>query len=157
MTPDWGQVVDSFVEAHGQAFTAALDRSTPELMEALMSRGVINTVVRAYARPPDGWLPDEYEQGVITERNQRNVKALSDKQSTTFAVGGFAVLIGQNHEAEYVARMGEQLDSAEGRVQVRKAGAFDAGTLTFTGCPPAKQAIVEQEVARFSEKAVKFI
>lgn len=103
------------------------------------------------------WVPQDPDLATAAEVNGQAIKELDDDESTHFAVGGFLLLIGDGHGDGFVQYVDGQADKATGTVSVRKGGiGRGSGRLTFTGVPPAKQAIVEEAVARFSDKTVRF-
>jgi hypothetical protein len=100
-------------------------------------------------------LTDE-DLEAIAGVNRDNVKDLDDRESVSYVVGGFALLIGDGHDQAHVDYVNGQQDKAGGSVTVRKGGITSAGSLTFTGCPPAKQSVAQSAVERFSDKSVRF-
>ena len=99
---------------------------------------------------------DDGDLEAIAGINRANVKDLDDRESANYVAGGFAVLVGDGHDQAHVDYVNAQQDRCAGRVTVRKGGLTSAGSLTFTGCPPAKQSVVQAAVERFSDKSVRF-
>jgi hypothetical protein len=109
------------------------------------------------APTPPTWTPGEQDHTAAATANATFVDALPDRVSATFTVAGFLLLIGDGHADQHQAYANAAPDAARGQVTVRKAGlGRGAGSLTFTGVPPAKHEVVRSAVARFSRKEVRF-
>jgi hypothetical protein len=110
----------------------------------------------AYLNLDAAWVPDDASLDAIAEVNRDTVKALDDGDSVDFAIGGFVLLIGSDHEGPFTRYVQAQDDLVQGQVSVHRS-TFGAGHLEFSDVPPSKQGVVESAVARFSEKDVKFL
>jgi hypothetical protein len=102
-------------------------------------------------------VPAEADYAAAATANATFVDSLDDRDSATFTVAGLMLLIGDGHSAAHQAHADTASDAITGTVRVRKAAlGRGAGSLTFTGVPPAKQGVVRDAVARFSRKTVNF-
>jgi hypothetical protein len=109
------------------------------------------------APQPPAWQPAEADWAAAADANSAYVDSLDDRGTANYTVAGLSLIIGGGHDAQHTAWMSSAGDRSVGTVTVRKSGiGRGAGSLTFTGVPPAKQEIVRASVARFSRKEVRF-
>jgi hypothetical protein len=102
------------------------------------------------------WTPDERALGDASDGNQAALKETPDGGRVGYQVGGFMLLIGDNHPPHYFEYVQTQRDHAQGEITIEKGGFRSAGSLLVTGCPPAKQGVVEGLISEFSKKKVRF-
>lgn len=101
------------------------------------------------------WVPADSDYQEIREKNSQAVKDTPDGKTVSVVAGGAVVLIGPGHArrpADYVRR---QDDVEEGQLTVTKGGAFSKGSIEVTGIS-AKQALIKEAIAEFSDKKVTF-
>lgn len=109
----------------------------------------------AYPEGSPDWVPDDDDLSEVSDQNAENVKGAANKAELSIAAGGVLVLIGEGHDVkpiEYVKRQG---DFEQGTLTVTRS-AFGAGSVVVKGLSGSKQGLVEQSVALFSNKSVKF-
>lgn len=102
------------------------------------------------------WEPDERALGDASDGNQAALKETPDGGQVGYHVGGFMLLIGDVHPNHYFEYVHSRPDHAEGTITIEKGGFRSAGSLVITGCPPAKQGVVESLIGQFSKKKIRF-
>lgn len=99
------------------------------------------------------WYPSDADLQAVADVNQRYVKDLDEDTDASWEIGGFLLLLGDQHGYHDWVR--QQQDYARGTFQVARA-TFGAGKLVFTGVPPAHEGTIKSMVEQFSDKSVKF-
>ena len=153
------QARDYLAGAGRAAFAAWLRTLAPENQDQLLADPQLAAAWRGENAPPapPAWQPADADLAAAATVNAAAVDDLDDRATGPYALAGFALLIGNDHDAQLAQYAATAADRVTGTFTVRKAGVGrGAGSLTFTGVPPAKQDIVRNSVRRFSRKEVRF-
>jgi hypothetical protein len=133
------------------------------MRQALLGIDVVAGVVRQgdaqaewEAGGPAVWVPSEGDLAAVAEINRAEAKSAGDGDAIPYVVAGFVLLMGSGHGQEWYDWAYSQGDVAQGTMTIEKGGVFSAGSFTVTGCPPAKQDLVEAAIGSFSDKSVTF-
>lgn len=124
------------------AFAEWFRRLTTEQQDMLLTDPEIGLAWRSENVPtaPE-WQSAENDHVAAATANAAFVDDLDDRASAVFELGGFSLVIGDRHDAQHLTYVQDASDHVTGRVTVRKAGiGRGAGSLTFTGVPPASGA-----------------
>jgi hypothetical protein len=124
-----------------------------------LKKGLPKEMTQATRGPDIQWTPDAAALKRIADLNGQKVKDTPDGASIRIRAGGVLVLVGDDHEnnvENYMKSQGDLGDLAEGKLTVKKGGAFSKGTITVDNIPTAKQASVTDAIAKFSDKKVVF-
>jgi hypothetical protein len=150
----------AYLQSAGHAAFATWLGSLPEYAQDLLLADPELAAAwrRENAAPqPPAWQPAEADWAAAANTNAAVVDSLDDRGTANYTVAGLSLIIGGGHDAQHTAWASSAADRSAGSVTVRKSGiGRGAGSLTFTGVPPAKQEIVRASVARFSRKEVRF-
>jgi hypothetical protein len=151
---------EEYLQESGQEAFAAWFRTVDQANQDLLLTDPDLSAAWQAAQGSQGGAAPVLEDGALERAaatNGTNTKALDDRGTAPFRLGGFLLLIGDGHaeaDEQYVAA---QADAVSGTVTIRKAGlGRGSGNLTFSSVPPAKQGVVQSAVEAFSDKDVRF-
>ncbi len=121
-----------------------------------LKKGLPNEMTQPTEGPDVQWTPDDAALKRIAKLNGEKVKDTPDGGSIRVRAGGTLVLVGDDHENNAETYMRSQGDLSEGKLTVKKGGAFSKGTITVEKISAGKQALVTDAVGTFSDKKVVF-
>jgi hypothetical protein len=102
------------------------------------------------------WVPSNPDYKRYNDLSAKKVKATPDGGSIRIRAGGALMLVGDDHDPNAENYMRQQPDLSEGKLTVKKGGAFSRGSFQVDGISLAKRNLVEQALGKFSEKKVTF-
>lgn len=141
-----------YASDYPDAFPGYFDGLTPEEQAVLLKDPGLYAWNQGRATTAE-WYPSDTDLQTVSSENQRYVKDLDEDTDAEWAIGGFLLLLGDQHG--YADWVRGQQDYAHGTFQVARA-TFGAGKLVFTGVPPAHEGTIKSMVEQFSDKSVKF-
>ncbi len=105
---------------------------------------------------PREWVPSTADITRFNKLNDQKIKDTPGDGTIRIRAGGALVLVGNDHEANAENYIGKQTDLSDGKLTVKKAGAFSKSSLQVDGISQDKQEAVRQTLAEISDKEVAF-
>jgi hypothetical protein len=121
-----------------------------------LAGGLPTEVTKDTAGPGLNWLPTDEDLDRIAALNGQKVKDTPNGETVVIRVGGDLVLIGHDHGPNEENYIKAARDFGQGKLTVKKGGAFSKGTIHVDGLRSGQHDLVREAIGRFSDKKVEF-